>query len=104
MDIIKTLLFSTTLVVFSVFSVGGVIHIPKIELIEFDEMVINVGSREDQCEKYHKLFMELLHESLECSEDYAGTPKQSDHCLKLSRLLSNYSILRSKYCYGDEPL
>ena len=102
MCIFRSMLFISTLVAFSVLSVGGSAYVPKIEIIEFEETAINASSRGDKCEKYHQKFMRLLHSSLECSEDYGGKPSQSDYCLNLTRLLITYSRLRSKYCYGDD--
>ncbi len=99
---LKSALIISTMVTFSIFTVGGSISFPRVQMLEFDAVVIKVTTRKLKCDKYHKLFMELLHESLDCSEDSAGKPSESERCLKLSKLLSEYSRLRSKYCYGED--
>ncbi len=98
----KSIFLVATLICFSIFTVGGGVSIPKMEQITFEDYYITVGSRKKLCEKYHILFMNLLHESLECSEDYGGRPTKGEFCTNLSRLLTTYSRLRSKYCYGDD--
>ena len=98
----KFILIPITLVVLSLFTVGATIIFPKIQVIEFEEMVITAGTKKQLCDKYHQLFMEVLHESLACSEDLAITPKEEERCSKLLKLLDDYSRLRSKYCYDEE--
>jgi len=98
----KNIIFIISLISFSVFFVGGEIHFPKIQKIEFEPHNIISGSRERLCEKYSQLFMEALHDSLSCSEDYDTPQKQSEYCISLSRLLTSYSKLRSKYCYDED--
>lgn len=55
----------------------------------------------DKCVKYTDLFMEVLHESIECSEDFARSPKEEEKCEKLYKQLDEYSQLRLIYCYDE---
>ena len=91
------------LIALSLVGVGASITFPKIQVLEFEEMVITgPGSNRELCDKYHILFMDALHESLECSEDRAITPELEERCIRLLKLLNDYSRLRSKYCYDEE--
>ena len=98
----KFILIPTILVALSLLTVGATITFPKVQVIEFKEVVITSGNKKQLCDKYHQLFMEVLHESLSCSEDLAITPKEEERCAKLLKLLDDYSRLRSKYCYDEE--
>ena len=98
----KFFLIPIILVATSLFTVGASITFPKVQIIEFEEKVITSGNKKQLCDKYHLLFMEVLHQSLECSEDLAITPKEEERCSKLLKLLDDYSRLRSKYCYDED--
>ena len=45
--------------------------------------------------------MEVLHESIECTEDFARTPKEEERCEKLYKLLDEYAQLRLIHCYDE---
>lgn len=98
----KFILIPVILVALSLLTVGATITFPKIQVIEFEEVVITTGTKKQLCDKYHQLFMEVLHESIACSEDLAITPKEEERCAKVLKLLDDYSRLRSKYCYDEE--
>ena len=98
----KFIIIPAMLVALSLVTVGASITFPRVEILEFEEMVITAGNKEQLCNKYHQLFMEVLHESLSCSEDLAITPKDEERCSKLLKLLDDYSRLRSKYCYYED--
>ena len=86
----------------SLLTVGATITFPKVQVIEFDELVISTGTKKQLCDKYHRLFMEALHDSLECSEDLDILPKDEERCSRLLKLLDDYSRLRSMYCYDED--
>ena len=99
----RNVILAISLVGLSVAATGFTIKFPRMQFIEFEEPL--VISREDDatlCKKYDRLFMEVLHKSLECSEDYGPPPHRYQECEQLSRLLSEYSRLRSYYCYGEQ--
>ena len=99
----RHVILAISLAVVSVAATGSTIKFPRMQFIEFEEPL--VISREDDpilCKKYDRLFMEVLHKSLECSEDYGPPPHRYQECEQLSRLLSEYSRLRSYYCYGEQ--
>ena len=99
----RNVILAISLVGLSVVATGSTIKFPRMQFIEFEEPL--VISREDDatlCKKYDRLFMEVLHKSLECSEDYGPPPHRYQECEQLSRLLSEYSRLRSYYCYGEQ--
>jgi len=98
----KFILIPVTLVFLSLATVGASITFPKIQFITFEEVVLDSGGRKKLCDKYHNLFMEVLHEGLACSEDLAIDPKEEEKCAKLLKLLDDYSRLRSKYCYDED--
>jgi hypothetical protein len=98
----KYILIPLVFVALSLFTVGATITFPKIQVIEFEEVVLKSGSKKQLCDKYHNLFMEMLHESLTCSEDREITPKDEERCSLVMRLLEDYSRLRSKYCYDED--
>ena len=97
----KFILVPALLIALSLVIVGASITFPKLQVIEFEEVVITAGSKEQLCAKYHQLFMQLLHDSLECSEDSGIPPEKEEKCSKLLKLLGDYSRLRSKYCYAE---
>ena len=99
----RHIILAMTLVGLSVAATGSTIKFPRIQHIEFEEPL--VIKREDDatlCKKYNRLFLDVLHKSLECSEDYGVPPHKYDECEELSRLLAEYSHLRSYYCYGEQ--
>ena len=99
----RNVILAISLVGLSVAATGFTIKFPRMQFIESEEPL--VISREDDatlCKKYDRLFMEVLHKSLECSEDYGPPPHRYQECEQLSRLLSEYSRLRSYYCYGEQ--
>jgi len=99
----RHVILAISLVGLSVAATGSTIEFPRMQFIEFEEPL--VISREDDptlCKKYDRLFMGALHKSLECSEDYGPPPHRYQECEQLSRLLSEYSRLRSYYCYGEQ--
>jgi len=99
----RHVILAISLVVLSVAATGSTINFPRMQFIEFEDPI--VISKEDDsilCKKYNRLFMEVLHRSLECSEDYGPPPHKYEECEQLSRLLSEYSRLRSYYCYGEQ--
>ncbi len=98
----KFIIIPLALVILSLVTVGASITFPRIQVLEFAEVEITAGNKKQLCDKYHTLFMEVLHESLECSEDLAITPKREERCARILKLLDDYSRLRSKYCYGEE--
>ena len=98
----KLILIPAMLVALSLVTVGASITFPKVEVIEFEEMIITAGNKKQLCDKYHQLFMEVLHESLSCSEDLVIDPDDEEKCSKLLKLLDDYSRLRSKYCYDED--
>jgi len=53
------------------------------------------------CTKYHDLYMEALHEAIECRDIQNKTPKEKEKCDKISKLLSEYSNLRLVHCYNE---
>ena len=98
----RHVILAISLVGLSVAATGSTIKFPRMQFIEFEEPI--VISREDDstlCKKYDTLFMEVLHRSLECSEDYGPPPNKYEECERLGRLLAEYSRLRSYYCYGE---
>lgn len=99
----RHVILAISLVGLSVAATGSTIEFPRMQVIEFEEPL--VISKEDDailCNKYNRLFMDLLHRSLECSEDYGPPPHKYQECEELSRLLAEYSRLRSYYCYGEQ--
>ena len=95
-------LITTVLVYLSVAATGARVDIPGIQRIEISTpLYITAGINKELCEKYNHLFMEALHESLECSEDYGPPPYLEEKCEEIRRRLSDYSRLRSLYCYGE---
>ena len=98
----KILLIPSLLVALSLAVVGASVSIPRMQILEFEEFTITSGSKKQLCDKYHELFMKVLHESLYCSEDVAITPEQEERCTQLLKLLNDYSRLRSKYCYSED--
>jgi len=98
----KPIILALGCLVLSVVSVGATFHFPVMgKTIDMPAMLVTSGTRKELCAKYHQLFMETLHESIECSEDFVKTPKQEENCTRLSRLLADYSKLRSMYCYDE---
>ena len=98
----KSIIIPAILAALSLVTVGASITFPKVQFIEFEEKVITSGTKKELCDKYHLLFMEALHLSLECSEDKEITPRDEERCANLVKLLSDYSKLRSKYCYDED--
>lgn len=81
---------------------GARVSVPRVQYLEITTPLhINGGPNEELCEKYNHLFMEALHESLECTEDYGPPPHLEEKCEEIRRKLSDYSRLRSLYCYGE---
>jgi hypothetical protein len=83
---------------------GATFTVPNVQQVEMPELVIQAPSREVLCKKYDKLFMDLLHASLTCSEDYMIMPKEEERCMLLRRRLNEVSRLRSIYCYGEDDI
>lgn len=98
----KFILIPVVLVALSLVTVGASITFPKVQFITFEEAVITTGTKKQLCDKYHNLFMEVLHEGIACSEDLVIDPKREEKCAKLLKLLDDYSRLRSKYCYDED--
>ncbi len=99
----RYVILALSLLGLSVAATGSTIKFPRMQFIEFEEpLVINRKDDSTLCKKYNRLFMEVLHKSLECSEDYGPPPHRHQECEQLSRLLSEYSRLRSYYCYGEQ--
>ena len=62
------------------------------------------GSSIKLCSRYHHLFMNLLHDSLDCADKFGEEPEEeklNPTCKRIRALLQRYSILRSKYCYDE---
>lgn len=98
----RIVILALTLGYLSILATGATIVFPRIQHIEFKEPLrITTGSYSDLCEEYNRLFMDVLHKSLECSEDYGPPPHLYERCEELRRLLVEYSQLRSFYCYGE---
>ena len=98
----KIALVSGILVYITVAATGARVDIPSIQRIEIQSpLFITAGIDEKLCEKYNRLFMEALHESIECTEDYGPPPHLEEKCEEIRRRLSDYSKLRSLYCYGE---
>ena len=100
----RHVILASMLVCLSLIATGTSLIIPRIQHIEITEpLFITVsGDQEALCKKYDKLFMDTLHKSLECSEDYGPPPHRYEECEELRRLLVEYSQLRSFYCYGEK--
>lgn len=99
----RYVILAISLVGLSVAATGSTIEFPRMQFIEFEEpLVISKEDDSKLCKKYDRLFMEVLHKSLECSEDYGPPPHRYQECEHLSRLLAEYSRLRSYYCYGEQ--
>ena len=98
----RIVILAATLVYVSVVSTGATLVVPNIEFIEFiDPIVISTPDKESLCKKYDNLFMDALHRSLDCNDQYGPPPYRNNMCEKLRSLLSEYSRLRSYYCYGE---
>lgn len=98
----KAIILALGCLVLSYVSVGASFHFPVMgKTIDMPAMLVTSGTRKELCVKYHQLFMETLHESLECSEDQGREPAREQECERLSRLLADYSKLRSMYCYDE---
>lgn len=99
----RHVILAFSLAAVSVAATGSTIKFPRMQIIEFEEpIVINRSDDSTLCRKYDRLFMGALHKSLECSEDYGSAPYSYEACERLSRLLAEYSRLRSYYCYGEQ--
>lgn len=94
----RHVILALILVTLSVVATGSTIAFPRVQYIEFETPMVIQGSL---CEKYDRLFMEAMHKSLECSEDLSPPPSKYEKCERLSRQLTEYSCLRSRYCYGE---
>ena len=95
-------ILASLLVYVSVLATGARVSVPKIQRLEITTPLrITGGIDEKLCEKYNRLFMEALHESIECTEDYGPPPHLEEKCEEIRRRLSDYSQLRSLYCYGE---
>jgi len=99
----RHIILAVSLVCLSVVATGSTIKIPRIQFIEFEDPIV-IRREEDPilCKKYDKLFMDALHKSLECSEDYNIPAHKYEECERIGRLLAEFSRLRSYYCYGEE--
>ena len=99
----RTVILALSLMYLSIKPTGGAnLEFVPTQRMEFpDPIVITASPRPELCRKYHRLFMEALHKSLECSEDYGPPPHGEEGCAELSRLVADYSKLRSAYCYGE---
>ena len=98
----RYVILALTLAGLSVAATGSTIVFPKLQVIKFEEpLVIKKRDDAELCRKYDRLFMEVLHKSLECSEDYGPAPHKYEECEEVRRLLAEYSQLRSFYCYGE---
>ena len=98
----RNAILALSLVSLSVAATGSTIEFPRMQIIKFeDPIVINREDDSTLCKKYERLFMEVLHKSLECTEDFGPPPHRYEECEGLSRLLGEYSRLRSYYCYGE---
>ena len=99
----RIVILAVALASLSIWVTGATLVVPKVQYIEFyDPVIIASGENSKLCKKYDSLFMEALHETLECSEDYGPPPYLYEKCEKLRRRLAEYSRLRSRYCYGEE--
>lgn len=98
----RSIILAFTLVFLSVLTTGATLVFPRIQYIEIEEPLLIIGGPDQNlCDKYDWLFMEVLHKSLECSEDYGPPPHKYEKCEELRSLLVEYSQLRSFYCYGE---
>ena len=98
----RIVILAAILVYVSVVSTGATLVVPNIEFIEFIEpIVISTPDKQSLCKKYDILFLDVLHKSLECTEQYGPAPYMNNRCEKLRSLLGEYSRLRSYYCYGE---
>lgn len=101
----RIVILAAILVYVSLMSTGATLVVPNIEFIEIiDPIVISAPDRDALCKKYDTLFMDALHKSLECNEQYGPAPYRDRRCEKLRSLLVEFSRLRSLYCYGEDEL
>ena len=101
----RSIILAATLMYISILVTGATLVVPKVQYIEFEEpVVITKPSDSVLCEKYTDLYLTVLHRALECSEDYGPPPHTYEGCEELSRLLADYSRLRSYYCYGETEI
>ena len=99
----RSVILAAILIYISILFTGATLEVPKIQYMEFKEpFVYTKISDEELCKKYNHLFLNVLHKSLECSEDYGPPPYHYEKCENLSRLLAEFSRLRSYYCYGEQ--
>lgn len=94
----RHVILALILVGLSVVATRSTVVFPRIQYIEFETPVV---IRSTLCDKYDRLFMEAMHKSLECSEDFSPHPDKLERCERLSRQLTDYSYLRSLHCYGE---
>ena len=97
----RTLLFISFMGMLTLYSTEAKLVFPKMQMIEFAEYPITSGTRKELCDKYNILFMEALHQSLECTEDGVIDESKQEYCRALTTRLREYSILRSMYCYEE---
>jgi hypothetical protein len=99
----RSVILATTLFSMSLLVTGATLVVPRVQYLEFTKpYVINKLPDDVLCKKYNHLFLGALHKSLECSEDYGPPPHRYNECENLSRLLAEFSRLRSYYCYGEQ--
>ena len=101
----RTIILAAILTFISVAGTGASFNVPKLQRLSISKpLVIERLPIEELCKKYEELFMEYMHRSLECSEDYGTASYNYEVCEKVGRLLTEFSQLRSYYCYGEEIL
>ena len=101
-DLMRLLLIPLSLASAALVTAEAAFTAPEVPTYTFPEKSITSGSKKDLCKKYRLLFLEVLHESLACSEDLGIPPEEEEHCARVSALLKEYSQLHSKYCYDED--
>lgn len=101
----RNIILATILVSLSTAITGARISIPKMQsIIVAQPLVITATPEKDLCKKYNTLFLNVLHQSLECTDSLDSEGYRYEECEELSRLVKEFGRLRSHYCYGEESI
>lgn len=99
----RNIILATTLVTLFTAMTGARVRIPRIQsIIVAQPLVITATPEKDLCKKYHTLFLNALHQSLECTDSLDSEVYRYEECEELSRLVKEFGRLRSHYCYAEE--
>lgn len=99
----RNIILATTLVTLLTAMTGARVRIPRVQsIIVAQPLVITATPEKDLCKKYNTLFLNVLHQSLECSDSLDSEVYRYEECEELSRLVKEFGRLRSHYCYGEE--